>query len=290
VVNVDTGRPAAVRLLKVLLVVTAAATAVVEVLNYRYAPEHGFGLAVRTGWAMLRTLGWLILIWHVNRGRAAARPLGLILAITTIFAVGRLVVPQTGAPPLPGVVGFGVLLVLCLAIVALLYRHEGIAGHLVRHPKKLVVTGQGVSFEERVPRRPALTGWLITARVSAFTYSPLMLVPALIAVGELGDRPQWVLAVVFWIAAGIAISYVVLLNTVFLVRNKRFARVMLVWTGLGALIVDLPLAWLLLGTDGLIRDGAPLVAAVLVNFYALWRSDRAASTLRDDVAPTTMAG
>ncbi|MEV6487352.1 hypothetical protein AB0M20_01750 [Actinoplanes sp. NPDC051633] len=277
-VLVDAGRPAAVRVLKVLLVLTAVATAVVEVLNYRYAPEHGFGLAVRTGWALLRTVGWLILIWHVNRGRAAARPLGLILAITTIFAVGRLVVPQTGAPPLPGLAGFGVLLVLCLVVVALLYRHEGIAGHLVRHPKKLVVTGKGLAFEERAPRRPAVTGWLITARVSAFTYSPLMLVPALIAIGELADRPQWVLAVVFWIAAGIATSYAVLLNTAFLARGKRPARVTMVWIGLGVLVIDLPLAWLLLGVDGLVRDGAPLVAAFLVNVYALWRTGKLGRT------------
>ena len=262
------------RVLKVLLVVTAAATAVVEVLNYRYAPEHGFGLAVRTGWALARTLGWLILIWHVNRGRAAARPLGLILAITTIFAVGRLVVPRTGMPPLPGVTGFAILTVLCLTVVALLYRHRGIAGYLVRHPKKLVLTGEGVTFEERAPRRPSLTGWLITARVSAFTYSPLMLVPALIAVGELRERPQWLLAVIFWIAAGVGISYAVLFNTFFLVRGKRFAGVALAWIGIGALVVDLPLAWLLLGVDGLIRDGTPLVAAVLVNLYALTRAAR----------------
>src|SRR5690242_18601528 len=97
----DYGRPRVVGVLTFLLVATAAATAVVELLNYWYAPEHGFGLAVRTGWALLRTVGWLILIWHVRRGRAAARPLGLILAVTTIFAVGRLVVPRSGTPPLP---------------------------------------------------------------------------------------------------------------------------------------------------------------------------------------------
>ena len=56
--------------LTALLLATAAATVAVEVLNYLYAPSHGFGLAVRTGWALLRTLGWLLLIRQVRRDRA----------------------------------------------------------------------------------------------------------------------------------------------------------------------------------------------------------------------------
>src|SRR4051794_28449715 len=109
VMSADVVRPRAVRALTWLLVATAAATVGVELLNFWYAPDHGFGLAIRTGWALVRTLGWLILIWHVRRARAVARPLGLILAVTTIFAVGRLIVPQSGAPPLPGLIGFAVL-------------------------------------------------------------------------------------------------------------------------------------------------------------------------------------
>ena len=130
----------------------------VELLNYWYAPEHGFGLAVRTGWALVRTLGWLILIWHVRRARAAARPLGLILAVTTVFAVGRLVVPREGAPPLPGLVGFAVLTALCLTVVVLLYRHPTVREHLVRHPNKLVVTREGVAWQEAAPKRPPRRG------------------------------------------------------------------------------------------------------------------------------------
>src|SRR3954447_15534270 len=105
---IDQGRPRVVRLLTGLLVATAVATAGVELLNYWYAPEQGWGLGVRTAWALVRTLGWLILIWHVRRARATAKPLGLILAVTTIFAVGRLIVPQTGRPATPGLIGFGV--------------------------------------------------------------------------------------------------------------------------------------------------------------------------------------
>ncbi|HET6529297.1 MAG TPA: hypothetical protein VFH03_01575 [Actinoplanes sp.] len=267
-------RPAAVRLLTALLVATAAATVVVEVLNYRYAPEHGFGLAVRTGWALIRTLGWLILIWHVRRARAAAKPLGLILAVTTIFAVGRLVVPREGPPPLPGLIGFAVLTLLCVTVVVVLYRHPTVAAHLVRHPRKLALTREGVAWQEAAPRRAPTTGWLLTARVSAFTYSPLMLVPALIAVGELRSRPEYLLAVLFWLAAGIGASYVVLLTTFFLLRGKPWARRLLVWETVGVLAIHLPLCYLLLGLDGLIRDGAPLVAAALVVLSAVWRVGR----------------
>jgi hypothetical protein len=270
-------RPRAVRALPGLLVATAAVTVLVEVLNYRYAPESGLGLGVRTGWAMLRTLGWLILIWHVRRGRAAARPLGLILAVTTIFAVGRLVVPRSGTPPLPGVAGFALLCVLCLTVVVLLYRHPGVRDHLVRHPNKLVIGRDGLSWQEATPKRPPVAGWAMTARISAFTYSPLMLVPCLIAVGELRARPEYLLAVIFWFAAGIGVSYLVLLSTFFLLRGKPFARRLLAWISIGVLAVDLPLCYLLLGVDGLIRDGAPLVAAVLLTLWALWRTSRASA-------------
>jgi hypothetical protein len=288
---IDRVRPRAVRALTGLLVATAAATVGVELLNFWYAPEHGWGLAVRTAWALLRTLGWLILIWHVRRARAAAKPLGLILAVTTIFAVGRLVVPQAGAPPLPGLIGFGLLTALCLAVVVLLYRHPSVQEHLVRHPSRIVLSRDGISWQEAMPKRPPVAGWLLTARVAAFTYSPLMLVPCLISVGELRTRPQWILAVVFWFAAGIGVSYVVLPTTFLLLRGRPWARPLLIWVTLGVLVVDLPLCRILLGTDGLIRDGAPLVAAALLVFYSLWRAGRsasanpAASTRRQEAGP-----
>jgi hypothetical protein len=274
-VTIVEARPRAVRALQVLLAGTAAATVGVELLNYWYAPEHGYGLAVRTGWALVRTVGWLVLIWHVRRARAVSRPLGLILAVTTIFAVGRLVVPRSGAPALPGLIGFAVLTALCVSVVVLLYRHSTIQSHLVRHPNRLVLNRDGISWQEAAPKRPPVTGWLITARVAAFTYSPLMLVPALIAVGELRARPEYLLAVIFWFAAGIGVSYCVLLTSFFLLRNKAFARTVLVWISIGVLVIDLPLCYLLLGLDGLVRDGAPLVAAAILTCYAVWRVPRA---------------
>jgi hypothetical protein len=207
-------RPPAVRGLTVLLVVTAAATAGVEVLNWWYADEQGFGLAVRTGWALLRALGFLVLIWHVRRGRAGAKPFGLILAVTTVFAVGRLVVPRAGLPALPGIAGFAGLAVLCTAVVLLLYRSRSVGDYLVRHPGRLVVDRSGISWQQVPPRRPQATGWLLTARVSAFTYGPLMLVPCLVSIGAIADKgPLALPAVVLWFFAAIAVTYAVLLAT-----------------------------------------------------------------------------
>lgn len=270
---VEVRRPSAVRALTTLLAVTAGATVVVELLNYWYAPEQEFGLAVRTGWAMLRSLGFLILIGHVNRGRVAARPFGLILAVTTVFAVGRLIVPRQGVPALPGLLGFAVLTALCVAVVVLLYRSDAVRAHLVRHRKGLVVEGGTIAWREVTPKRPQANGWLLTARVAAFTYSPLMLVPALVATGSLLDGGvAAVPAVLFWIGAGIAASYAVLFCTAFLLRGKGWARRALVVVTFGVLALDLPLCWWLLGPDGLIRDGAPLLTAAALTLYSLHRA------------------
>ncbi|MFC3504348.1 hypothetical protein ACFOOK_25735 [Micromonospora krabiensis] len=269
-------RPSAVRALTTLLAVTAAATVVVELLNWWYAPEQGFGLAVRTGWAMLRSVGFLVLIGHVRRGRTVARPFGLILAVTTVFAVGRLIVPRQGVPPLPGVLGFALLTGLCVAVVWLLHRSSALAGHLVRHRSRLVIDRSGISWREVAPRRPEASGWLLTSRVAAFTYSPLMLVPSLVAGGAVLDgRLIAVPAVAFWFGAGVMTSYAVLLCTAFLMHGRQWARGLLVAVTVVVLAVDLPLCRWLLGVDGLVRDGGPLVAAATITLYALWRATRA---------------
>ncbi|MEV1145984.1 hypothetical protein [Micromonospora sp. NPDC049799] len=269
-------RPSAVRALTTLLATTAAATVVVELLNWVYAPEQGFALAVRTGWALLRSLGFLLLIGNVRRGRTVARPFGLILAVTTVFAVGRLIVPRQGTPPLPGLLGFAVLTALCVAVVWLLYRSPAVASHLRRHRPRLVIDGRGISWRETPPRRPEVSGWLLTARVAAFTYSPLMLVPALVAGADvLDDRLAAVPAVLFWFGAGIVTSYAVLFCTAFLLRGRHWARRLLVVVTLVVLAVDLPLCWWLLDWDGLVRDGAPLATAAAVTLYALHRATKA---------------
>jgi hypothetical protein len=270
--------PSTVRALVVLLYATAAATVVVEVLNWAYAPEQEFGLAVRTGWAMLRALGFLILVWHVRRGRPGAKPFGLILAVTTVFAVGRLVVPRTGVPPLPGVIGFAVLTALCVAVVVLLYRAPAVQAHLVNHPGRLVVDKQGIGWRSAPPARPP-AAWLLTTRIAVFTYAPLMLVPTLVAVGVLFDgRMSAAPLVVFWLVFGIVVANLLLPVTIFLLRGKTWPRPVLVVLTLAVLAVSLPLCWLLLGVDGLIRDGAPLVVAAAIALVGLWRAGRAAST------------
>jgi hypothetical protein len=274
--------PRPVGVLTVLLIATAAATVVVEVLNFWYAPDHGVGFAARTAWALARTLGWLVLIFQVRRGRATAKPLGLILAMTTLFAVGRLIVPSAGRPPLPGLIAFGVLTLLCLTVVVLLHRHPAVDAHLIHQPRRLVLTREGLSFREAPPSDP----WVVTARVASFTYSPLMLVPALIAASTLRHRLEWTLAVVFWILAGIAVSYVALLSAFFVGRGSHRARVTLAWVTLVILAFDLPLCRILLGVDGLIRDGAPLVVAAAITLYALRRSAHAPA--RSPTAPASV--
>ncbi|MFC0528075.1 hypothetical protein [Phytohabitans kaempferiae] len=268
-------RPPAVRALVVLLVATAAATVAVEALNWWYTEEQGLALAVRTGWAMLRALGFLILVWHVRRGRAGAKPFGLILAVTTVFAVGRLLVPREGLPALPGVVGFVGLALLCAAIVLILYRSPSVSGYLVRHPNRLVIGRTGVSWQEAAPRRPQVAGWLLTARVAAFTYAPLMLVPCLVSIGVIPRHgPLALPAVVLWFLVAVGVSYAVLLATFFLLRGRRWAGGLMAGITALVLLVDLPLCWWLLGTDGLIRDGAPLVVAAGLTHYSIRRARR----------------
>ncbi|HEX8627301.1 MAG TPA: hypothetical protein VF755_03925, partial [Catenuloplanes sp.] len=218
-------RPSAVTALIVLCQLTAAATVAVELLNFWYAPEQGFGLAVRTSWALLRSLGFLILVWHIRRGRAGARPLGLILTVTTVFAVGRLVVPRTGTPPLPGILGFATFTALCLAVLWLLYRSPSVAAFLVRHQPRLVIDKAGLGWREDAPRRAPVTGWLLTSRVAAFTYTPLMLVPCLVAVGSVADGGIGTVPLIaLWFATGIAASWAVAFTVVFLMRGRGWAR------------------------------------------------------------------
>jgi hypothetical protein len=262
--------PPTVRALVALLYATAAATVVVELLNLAYAPDQRFGLAVRTGWAVLRSFGFLILVWHVRRGRAGARPLGLILAVTTVFAVGRLIVPRSGVPPLAGALGFAVLTALCIAVVVLLYRAPTVGAHLVRHPNRLVLDRRGIGWQEGVPRRPPVAGWTLTARVAAFTYPALITVPALVAAGEGGLRRLPI--ALGWLAFAIVIGNLLLPIAIFLVRDRGWARTALVVVTVIVLAVDLPLCYFLLGLDGLVRDGGPLLVAAAVAVWGVARS------------------
>jgi hypothetical protein len=255
------------RRLRRLLLATALATVAVDVVNLHYAAEAGFALAVRTVWAVLRAIGFLFLMREVRFGRLTARPLGLILAVTTVFASARLVQPKHGAllPRWPVVAGLLVVAALCSAVLWLLFRSPGIESHLTR----------------RRPRR-AVPPWVLTARVAALSYSALMFVPCLVALGTLFDTPRQprevaVPLVVSWFALAFATGLVAGIISFVTLFGHAWARLLLGMISAFVLLVQPALCWLLLGADGLIRDGTPMVAAALVCIYGLLRSRAGAS-------------
>jgi len=196
--------------------------------------------------------------------------------VTTVFAVGRLVVPRDGAPAPAGVIGFVVLLGLCVAVVVLLHR-PSVAEYL-RRPQTRLFVGRGGITRRTVPPRPPVSSWLLTARVAALAYGPLMLVPALVAIGTVFDGRIDAIPVVFgWLVAGVATTYTVLFLTFFLLRGAGWARAAVAVVTVLVLLVSLPLSWWLLGVDGLVRDGGPLVVAALLALYALRRAARASA-------------
>ncbi len=255
--------PGLVRLLIGLLVVTALSTAGAEVLNWWFNPDADYALFVRTAWALVRSLAFLLVIWQVRRGRASAAPFALVLAITTLFALGRLLVPKHGAPTALSIAAFAWVALLCLTVSLLLYKSSVVRGYLSRRA--------------RASRRAPMPARLITARVAALTYSPLVVVAAVIALGRVfAGQVELVTIVLPWLAGGLALSFPVSFLTLLLMRGTRWPAVALVWlTGL-VVAIDLPLCWLVLGPDGLVRDGSPLVAAAVLVIVSLMRPRRMA--------------
>ena len=252
----------ATRRLRAVIAMTAAATILVDLVNLQYAEEGGFGFAVRTIWAMLRALGFLFLMRAVRFGRLGARPFGLILAGTTVFASARLVQPREHGflPPAPVLVGIAVLSVLCTIVVWQLFRSPAIDSHLTRRP----------------PRRP-VPPWALTARVAALSYGALLMVPCLVALGTLFDEPRLdrtVAAplVIAWFVLAIALSFVTSLVSFMMMFGKGWARGVLMLITVFVLLVQPTLCWLLLGLDGLIRDGLALILAALLCLYGLRRA------------------
>jgi hypothetical protein len=252
----------ATRRLRVLILFAAAATVVVDLVNLKYSPEVGFGLGVRTVWAILRAIGFLFLAREVRFGRLSARPFGVILSATTVFAVARLVQPREHGylPRWPVLVGLGVLMVLCGTIIWQLYRSPAIDVHLTRRP----------------PRR-RIPPWVLTARVAALAYAPLLIIPCLVAVGTLFETPRIdrtiAVPVVFtWLGFAVVGGTVTSFVSLIVLFGKRWARVLLAGISV-VVLVGLPtLCWFLLGADGLIRDGAPMVVAAGLCLAGLWRS------------------
>ncbi|HZM77440.1 MAG TPA: hypothetical protein VFC19_17035 [Candidatus Limnocylindrales bacterium] len=262
-----------IRLLPILLGATALATVAVELLNWYITDDGGWALLVRTTWALLRSLAFLVLIWQVRHGRAGAPPFALILCVTTLFALARLVVPRQGAPDPRGVAGFAIVALLCAIDLFLLYRSSALRDHLTRHANRIVVTRKGIERRPLPPRQAPAPGWILTARIAALSYSPLMLVGAAVALGQIfAGRVAALPLVVVWFVAALAVSYATLLVVFFLLQRKRWATTALVVISILVILVDLPLCYVLLGTDGLLRDGGPLLFAALLALLALARA------------------
>ncbi|MFD0597002.1 hypothetical protein ACFQZ4_36005 [Catellatospora coxensis] len=248
---------------------------------------------MRTGWALLRSLLFLVLIFHLWRGRHGAAPFGLILAVTTLFSLARLVVPRQGAPALPGVLGFGVVAALCLTVVLLLYRSASVQEYLARPKLRWWISRDGLT-RKPMPARPQVPGWVLTTRVAVFSYSALMLVACVVAAGRLFDGDVGLLPVIVgWFVFALLVSYVALFLSIFLVKGKRWVRLQLVLLTLLVLVVHLPLCLAMLGVDGLVRDGGPLLVAALLALWGLWRAGRnghftpaPSSAAQPDPAPT----
>lgn len=269
--------PPKVRLLIALLFLTAISTAGAEVLNWWFTRDADYGLFVRTTWALIRSLAFLVVVWQVRRGRASAPPLTLILAVTTLFALARLVIPKAGMPSTLGIAAFAWIALLCALALLLLYRSAEVREYLSRHPSRVVFTTKGVEWKPVPPRRAPVPGRLITARVAALSYSPLVVVAAAVALGRVWDGRVDLLTIVLpWLAGGLALAYVIGLLTIFVMRGKRWASTALIWLTLLVLAADLPLCWLVLGTDGLIRDGGPLAVAALLVLLSVVRRPRLA--------------
>lgn len=252
------------RRLRRLILTTAAATVVVDLVNLGYSDDGGFALTVRTIWTLLRALGFLFLLREVRFGRPGARPLGMILCATTVFAVARLVQPRAGGlfPHWQVIAGLVVLTTLCGLIVFQLYRSQAIAAHLTRR-----------SFRRPVPF------WALTARVAALAYPPLLLVPCLVAASTLVHHPRLprdVAApiVVGWFVLAFVLGIVTSFVSFAVLYDKGWARGTLASISVLVLAVQPALCWFLGGWDSLLRDGAPLVVTALLCLWGLVQAHR----------------
>jgi hypothetical protein len=113
--------------------------------------------------------------------------------------------------------------------------------------------------------------------VAGLSLSALLLVPCLVAIGTLFDEPLLPHAVaiplvVAWLAATLLLGFVAPWIMILVVLGKRWARVVFGLVAFVVLVAGPALCWWLLGVDGLLRDGVPLVIAAVVCLYGLWAS------------------
>jgi hypothetical protein len=216
-------------------------------------------------------VGFLFLARAVRFGRQAAKPFGLVLAVTTVFAVARLAEPRQGSflPPAPVVAGFAVLAVECAVMVWLLYRSAAVDAHLSARP-----------IRRHVP------GWVLTGRMAVLSYAPLTLVPLLVALGTVfsSDRrlpfANTVALLSVWAVLFGLLTVVAPFSSFLVVVGKAWARWVVGFLGVVVLLMQPALCYALLGVDGLVRDGAPLAIIALLGLWALRRSRGALTWVR----------
>jgi hypothetical protein len=251
------------RVLRAVIAATAVTAVLVEAVNLLSADEPGFSLLVRSTWALLRVIAFLFLARAVRYGRQGAKPFGLVLAVTTVFAVARLAEPRQGGflPPAPVVAGFVVLAVECTAIVWLLYRSAAVDEHLSTRPV-----------------RRHIPGWVLTGRMAVLSYAPLTAVPLFVSLGTVfsADRrlpfPTTVVLLCGWGALVALLTFVAPFSSFLVVVGKAWARWVVGFLGVVALLLQPGLCYALLGLDGLIRDGVPLAIIAGLGLWALHRS------------------
>jgi hypothetical protein len=262
---------AASRVLRAVIWITATTVVVVESVNLLSVDEPGFSLLVRSTWALLRVVGFLFLARAVRFGRQGAKPFGLVLSVTTVFAVARLAEPRQGRllPPVPVMVGFAVLALECAVMVWLLYRSAAVDEHLSARPVR-----------RHVP------GWVLTARVAVLSYAPLTLVPLLVALGTVfsADRRQPLLTTIVllggWSALFGLLVLVVPFSSFLVMVGKVWARWIVGFLGVLVALLQPALCYALLGLDGLVRDGVPLLIIAVLGLWALHRSRGALTWVR----------
>lgn len=254
--------PRAVRVLRRLLGLTALTTVTVELLNWSVSQEAGWALFARTAWAVIRCVAFLVLIWQVRLGRASAAPFALVLCVTTLFALARLVIPRHGLPDWRGVAGFGIVALLCAVVLLMMYRNVEVNDYLVRRQRS-----------QASRRPPPPPGWVLTARVAVLSYSPLMLVAPMVALDQVfAGRLAIIAPIIIWFLISVAVTYASLLVGFAVRRASASGGPLLIALTIVVLGVHLPLCYLLLGMDGLIRDGGPVLFAAMLALLAFNRA------------------
>jgi hypothetical protein len=118
------------------------------------------------------------------------------------------------------------------------------------------------------------------------SYAPLTAVPFLVALGTVfsTDRrlpfPATVVLLSGWAALLALLTLVAPFSSFLVVVGRVWARWVVGFLGVVVLVLQPALCWALLGADGLLRDGVPLVIIALLGLWALHRSRGAVTWVR----------